>query len=153
MDPVEYFRRQFSYDKWANDEVLAALRNGGVDPRSLQLISHILAAERLWLERLLKKPQSVAVWPDLDLDHCAGESAQLGHQWPEYLAMTEDFSRAVSYRNTKGQDWTSTIEDVLTHVIMHSAYHRGQIASHMREIGRVPASTDFIHGVRQGFVK
>jgi uncharacterized damage-inducible protein DinB len=35
---------------------------------------------------------------------------------------------------------------------MHSAYHRGQIASHMREQGQAPAYTDFIHAVRQGHV-
>jgi uncharacterized damage-inducible protein DinB len=38
-------------------------------------------------------------------------------------------------------------------VVMHSAYHRGQIASHMRESGQTPAYTDFIHAMRQGFVK
>ena len=42
---------------------------------------------------------------------------------------------------------------MLTHVVMHSAYHRGQIASHMRESGLTPAYTDFIHGIRQGLVK
>jgi uncharacterized damage-inducible protein DinB len=36
---------------------------------------------------------------------------------------------------------------------MHSAYHRGQIASQMRASGKTPAYTDFIHGVRQGLVK
>jgi uncharacterized damage-inducible protein DinB len=35
---------------------------------------------------------------------------------------------------------------------MHSAYHRGQIASHMREQRYTPAYTDFIHAVRQGHV-
>jgi uncharacterized damage-inducible protein DinB len=42
---------------------------------------------------------------------------------------------------------------VLTHVVMHSAYHRGQIATHMRASGQTPAYTDFIHGVRQGLIK
>jgi uncharacterized damage-inducible protein DinB len=38
-------------------------------------------------------------------------------------------------------------------VIMHSAYHRGQIASDMRAAGFTPAYTDFIHAIRQGFVE
>jgi len=41
----------------------------------------------------------------------------------------------------------------LTHVIMHSAYHRGQIALEMRAAGMEPAHTDFIHAVRQGLVE
>jgi uncharacterized damage-inducible protein DinB len=36
---------------------------------------------------------------------------------------------------------------------MHSAYHRGQVASHMRADGQTPAYADFIHGVRQRLVK
>jgi uncharacterized damage-inducible protein DinB len=41
---------------------------------------------------------------------------------------------------------------MLTHVLFHSAYHRGQIALQMRASGMEPAYTDFIHAVRQGFV-
>jgi uncharacterized damage-inducible protein DinB len=39
------------------------------------------------------------------------------------------------------------------HVIMHSVYHRGQIAASMRDSGLIPASTDFIFAIRQGLVK
>jgi uncharacterized damage-inducible protein DinB len=45
------------------------------------------------------------------------------------------------------------VEDVLTHVLFHSAYHRGQIALQMRASGAEPAYTDFIHAVRKGFVE
>ena len=50
---ADYLRRQFAYDEWANREVLTAIRAAGsVNERSLQLMAHILAAERVWLERL-----------------------------------------------------------------------------------------------------
>ena len=62
-------------------------------------------------------------------------------------------SHPVSYRNSKGENWTNRKDDILLHVIMHSAYHRGQIATDMRAAGFTPASTDFIHGVRQGLVE
>jgi uncharacterized damage-inducible protein DinB len=58
----------------------------------------------------------------------------------------------VTYTNSKGEVWTSGVEDILTHVTIHSAYHRGQIASDLRAEGHTPAYTDFIHAVRQGFV-
>lgn len=149
----EYLRRQFVYDGWANREVLKAIQSaGGEKKRSLQLMSHILAAERVWLERLQQAPQSVPVWPEADLARCEAEAAELERQWLEYLNGITDFSRPVAYKNTKGEHWSSTIGDVLTHVVMHSAYHRGQIASHMRQQGHTPAYTDFIHGVRQGLV-
>ncbi len=74
--------------------------------------------------------------------------------WKEFLspANEAELSFPVSYKNTKGESFTSAKEDVLLHVITHSAYHRGQIAAEMRAGGVTPAYTDFIHAVRQGFV-
>jgi uncharacterized damage-inducible protein DinB len=150
----EYMRRQFSYDAWANREVLAAIRAAGADERSLQLVAHILAAERLWLERLKQQPQSTPVWPKLSLEQCEAQAEEMPPLWNEYLdSIRGNFSPAISYKNTKGEAWTSTILDILTHVGMHSAYHRGQIATHMRANGKTPAYTDFIQAVRQGQVK
>ena len=118
-------------------------------------MSHIFAAERLWLERLKMQPQSVPVWPEPDLAQCETEAQSLGHLWFDFLDLITagDVAQTVSYKNSKGEAYTSTIVDILTHVVMHSAYHRGQIASHMRSAGQTPAYTDFIHGVRQGLFK
>jgi uncharacterized damage-inducible protein DinB len=74
-------------------------------------------------------------------------TTQLGTQLP-----SGSLNDQVEYRNSKGQAWSSRVEDVLTHVLFHSAYHRGQIALQMRASGMEPAYTDFIHAVRQGFV-
>ena len=156
MNIADHLRRQFAYDEWANREVLKAIRAGDRgQERSLQLMSHILAAERVWLERLKQQPQSVPVWPEPNLAQCEAEAAELGGQWLEFLDLITagDVSQSISYKNSKGEAWTSTIVDVLNHVVLHSAYHRGQIASHMRANGQTPAYTDFIHGVRQGLVK
>jgi len=153
---ADYLRREFVYDEWANREVLTAIRaTGNPSQRSLQLMAHLLSAERIWLERLKQQPQSSPVWPKSGLDECETQAAELGDLWREYLDLITagDVSQSVSYKNSKGEEWTSTIVDLLTHVVMHSAYHRGQIASHMRENGQTPAYTDFIHGVRQGLVK
>ena len=153
VNVAEYLRRQFFYDGWANREVLNTIRAAGdEDKRSLQLMAHILAAGRVWLERLKQVPQSVPVWPPSELAECETEAKKLESEWLEYLNSVADLSQTLSYKNTKGEAWSSSIGDVLTHVLMHSAYHRGQIASHMREQGHTPAYTDFIHAVRQGHV-
>ncbi|HVN20870.1 MAG TPA: DinB family protein [Dongiaceae bacterium] len=153
MNLADYLRKEFAYNSWANSEVLRAIRTAGAEnTRALQFMSHILAAERVWLERLRQVPQSVPVWPDSDLAHCESEAAELGREWNAYLelATAGDISQDIAYKNSKGEAWSSAIVDVLTHVVMHSAYHRGQIASQMRSSGQTPAYTDFIHGVRTG---
>ncbi len=118
-------------------------------------MSHILGAERLWLERLKQQPQSIAVWPEPSLDWCQTEALELSRLWREYLELITvgDIWQMISYKNSKGEEYSSAISDILTHVVMHSVYHRGQIASQMRESGQSPAYTDFIHAIRQGYVK
>jgi uncharacterized damage-inducible protein DinB len=156
MELVDYLRRQFAYDEWANREVLAAVRvSRDAAERSLQLMAHILSAERLWMERLKRLPQSLAVWPEFDIAECERQTAKLGRLWREYLDQKSSalLPEIISYKNSKGEPWTSAVQDVLTHVLMHSAYHRGQIASHMRASGQTPAYTDFIHAVRQGLIE
>ena len=153
---MQYLRRLFAYDDWANREVLAALEPLEVPPpRSVKYLAHIVSAERLWLERLRVQKQTYPVWPDFTLAQCKLEIAELGQNWKAYLAsLKEDgLSRSLTYRNSKGESWTNTKQDILMHVIMHSAYHRGQIATDMRGAGFTPTLTDFIHGVRQGLVE
>jgi uncharacterized damage-inducible protein DinB len=155
-DLIAHLRRQFEYDEWANREVLTAVRASRASAtRSLQLLAHILSAELLWLERLRQQPQSQLVWPEWSLEQCEARSVEVGDLWRKYLdaLAPDDLTQTVSYKNSKGEPWTSAVEDVVTHVLLHSAYHRGQIASLMRASGETPAYTDFIHAVRQGLIR
>lgn len=138
----------FNSDEWANLEVLRVLKTSATE-RSQKLLAHILSAERLWLERLQGKPPGRAVWPELGLDQCEKEIKDLAAEWKRRL-QNADLDREAHYKNSKGEPWTSREEDILLHVITHSAYHRGQIAADLRAAGVQPAYTDFIHGVRQG---
>jgi len=155
MDLSGYFRRQFEYDAWANREVMSAVNRTEPQKRTLQLFSHILAAERLWLERIQQLPQSLPVWPDFDRERCNTETAKTATLWHNFLDQlsSDQLSRQVSYKNSKGDSFSGTVQDILTHVILHSAYHRGQIATQMRADGQDPAYTDFIHAARQGLIK
>jgi uncharacterized damage-inducible protein DinB len=156
MELLAHLRRQFAYNDWANREVLAGLRAGSVSSaRPRELLAHILSAERLWLERIRKQPQTLPVWPDLSLDQCRAQISELAAVWRIYLdnISSTALSEKISYKNSNGELWTGTVQDILTHVLLHSAYHRGQIASQMRANGEQPAYTDFIHATRQGLVE
>jgi uncharacterized damage-inducible protein DinB len=163
MDCIATFRRLFAYDAWANREALASLAAAGeaesagtaLPPRALAWLAHVAAAERLWLHRLRRDPTPVVVWPDLNLDECAAaieECACLVQSYLDGLAPA-DLDAPVDYVNSQGEPWTSRVEDVLQHVVMHSTYHRGQIAAALRQAGATPATTDFIHAARQGWIE
>jgi len=153
---LEHIRNLFSYDDWANREVLDSLQALNAPPeRSVKLLAHILSAERLWLERLLVQKQTAPVWPLSTLAQCKLEVDQLPGLWKNYLTALGEagLARSLTYKNTKGESFSSQKQDILLHVVMHSAYHRGQIAADMRAAGFTPPYTDFIHAVRQGFLE
>lgn len=156
MDRLAHLTRLFAYDGWANRETLAALRAAFPPPaRSLRWLGHIVGCQWLWLGRLQGAAGPAAVWPDLSLDQCGEQLGDLARAWAGYLGALppERLGEPVSYVNSLGEPWTSTVDDILEHTVMHGAYHRGQIAADLRQAGHAPAYTDFIHAVRRGFVR
>jgi uncharacterized damage-inducible protein DinB len=151
---LAYHARQLRYDVWANAETLASLRRTP-EPAGLRWLGHIVGAEFLWLGRLLERPSELSVWPTLEADEVAARLARLDGEWTGYVAglTDDDLPEGVAYRNSRGEFWTNTVGDILSHVTSHSAYHRGQIAAAVRASGGEPAYTDFIHAVRQGLIE
>ncbi|MGA7293073.1 MAG: DinB family protein [Terriglobales bacterium] len=159
MQPKD-FLRMFAYDQWANRECLTAIRAAGpAAADALARMAHIFSAQKLWLERILRRPQSTKVWPTATVDDCASLADEMAVAWQSYLErLANQFAPGsiddlVEYRNSKGELWSSRVEDILMHVLFHSAYHRGQIALQIRASGLQPAYTDFIHAVRQGLIE
>jgi uncharacterized damage-inducible protein DinB len=158
MTALENLQRLFAYDYWANGEVLRACAAAEPLPAAaLGRLAHILSAEGLWLNRLRRQPASLPVWPELTLPQCEAEIGRLHAAWRDYLEevgrQSAGLEASIPYKNSAGQSWNSRVEDILMHVIMHSAYHRGQIAADLRAAGFTPVNTDFIRGVREGLVE
>ena len=118
-------------------------------------MAHVAAAERLWKGRLHADPAPVVVWPDSSVDAIAAELDRLARLWPAFVAglAVVDLARSVAYVNSKGEAWTTSVEDILLHVVLHSAYHRGQVAYVLRAGGATPAYTDYVHCVRNGLIE
>lgn len=148
-------RRLFLYDDWANREVLASLRRAADPPaRARTLLGHIIGAGEIWHERLIGRGRSVVVWPDFSLDECEARLDVLRDDWAAFFGdmPDEQLLESVEYTNSAGDHFTNTKMDILTHVVTHSGYHRGQIALLLGSSGLASANTDFILGVRQGKV-
>ena len=152
----DHFTRLYEHVEWADTLVLGSLRSAkNLRTKDLELYAHIVGAEHVWLSRLNGTTPRLAVWPKLSVDECETLSKENIGAFNVVVSglSPEKLRKAITYRNSAGDQFTSTIEEILTHVTLHGAYHRGQIASEVRQAGRGPAYTDFIHGVRQGLVE
>jgi uncharacterized damage-inducible protein DinB len=147
-----HIRRLHDHLVWADARTLHSLRTMHAPPLdALRLYAHILAAEHVWLKRIEGVEPEIPVWPALGLDECAALGAR---NHAGYALLTETLGRAelqrtVSYRNTKGDAFVNTVEDIIMHVALHGSYHRGQIARIVRGEGVAPQSTDYIFFIRE----
>ena len=147
----DHFARLFQHVAWADARVLESLRSAqNPQQRGLELYSHILGSEHVWLSRINGTPRLVDVWPVLTLDECERLGKENIAAFTDLVSrLTPDLlEKPITYRNSAGDQFTSTVEDILTHVAMHGAYHRGQIAAALRAGGDTPRPTDYIAFVR-----
>jgi uncharacterized damage-inducible protein DinB len=145
---VDHFKRLLAYDQWAMDLLMKDVEAMPTpDPTALGRISHILAAEEIWLSRLLGENLSgiTAVWPERGPAECRQKLAELGKKWKGYLnnLKDEDFGKIISYKNTKGQAYQMAVGGILTQAFDHATYHRGQIATAIKKAGGEPHSPGF----------
>ena len=141
--------RLFQHLSWADREVLEALAKDPEPPaEALKLLGHILAAERMWLARIRREDTTgLRVWPEAPtLDQCRQRMAENHSGYQALLASVQDTELAapIAYRTTRGDPFRNTLGDILLHVALHGAHHRGQIAALARRAGQEPARTDFI---------
>jgi uncharacterized damage-inducible protein DinB len=155
MEVWERLRRELAYNAWANQETHRSLDAASTVPdRAAVVMAHIIAAEWLWLRRLGQSCPPMAVWPTLSPSVCKVQLHDLSHAWQDYLQdlASESLLREVSYINSQGEHWSNSVADILTHVVLHSSYHRGQIATLLGRAGEKAAYTDYIECVRRDYL-
>ncbi|QOV91789.1 DinB family protein [Humisphaera borealis] len=146
-----YLARMFRYVAWADRRTLAAVRvTPAAHAEALPLLAHLLAAEHVWLARLENRDPSHPVWPTLSLDACDSLAAENEAGYQAFIGRLGDGpTGSVRYRTTQGQAFVTPVLDILSQVITHGPYHRGQIAKIIGRTGGAVINTDFITFTRE----
>jgi uncharacterized damage-inducible protein DinB len=154
METIETLRRMRAYSEWANLRTIESLKQSAApSAKGIRALAHLLIAEQEWLARLLKNENSTGMnfWPTSTLEQCEALFEDMRKAYSALLAdLTEaGLDRTATYKNSKGIEYTTSFRDILSHVFMHSAYHRGQVAMAVRAEDGAPAYTDYIAFVRE----
>jgi uncharacterized damage-inducible protein DinB len=154
VQTIDELRNLLAYNEWANRRVIGSLKASPDPPaKALRALSHLLVAEQAWMKRLRENLDSTGFdfWPAGSVDACETLAAEVSRSYGDFLGdLSEDrLGSFARYKNSKGTEFETSYRDVLTHVMLHSAYHRGQVATALREAGREPAQTDYIVFVRE----
>lgn len=143
-----HYENLFNYNHWANDLCLQGLENAvNPPPKTLSLFSHILSAQFIWLHRILDLPTTpFPLWEEYNLRELRSMIEEGTERWLKFIDNypNDNFGEVINYTNTKGNKYNSSVLEIITHVINHGTYHRGQIALLMRKSELNPAVTDYI---------
>lgn len=148
-----HLQRLFRFVAWANRRTLEAVQaTPAAQSEALPLLAHIYAAEHTWLSRLLQRDPQHAVWPTLSLAACEQLAAENEAGYRAFWENLSDdqLSEVKQYRNAAGQEFATSVLDILLQVITHGGYHRGQIAKIIGRAGGTAINTDFIMFARAG---
>src|SRR5262245_37822896 len=156
---TEYIQILLDYNYWARDRVLASAEAlepahlsrslGSSFGSVLDTLVHMYFAEAIWLHRWQGGDPSVrpdtsglvsladlrAAWVPLEqqIRSLVGALGPVG------------LEQVLEYKSMGGQASASPFWQMIVHVVNHGSYHRGQIATMVRQLGGKPVqSTDMI---------
>jgi uncharacterized damage-inducible protein DinB len=142
----------YEHLNWANQRILETLQSIENENQEVnRLFSHILFGEQIWITRLRGLDSSrLPIWSEVDIEVCAELVMQNEESLTTFLTnlANTDLDKLISYTNSKGKEFKSSVRDILTHVALHGHYHRGQINLRLRADGIEPVNIDFITFVR-----
>ena len=151
MDAPEAFRRMWDHAAWADELLLSALAAMHPPPAlAWREYAHVLGAESVWLDRLLRRPARYAVWPELSVAEASALAVSLRAEYSAYVAglSADALDERVPYVNSAGQSFETPVSDMLLQVALHGQYHRGKINLMLRQGGLPPTPTDYISFAR-----
>lgn len=148
----------YAYNEWANARMFGAATKLDSEvfttPRGSSFssirdtIAHIAASEWVWLRRWRGvSPSAQPEWSSLpDAAALTEKLREVESDRAAFLRglTDEDLSKPLAYRNLKGDDFSELLMDQLVHVVNHSSYHRGQVATLSRQAGFPAPATDLI---------
>lgn len=134
----------FEYTYHFNLEVISLLKGGEAMPKkALRLLNHTLNAHEIWNTRIFQKTPAVGVWDIRPFETL--ESVNTNNFWQTADILDGyEFNNIVTYTNSRGETFANTVQDILFHIINHSTYHRGQIATDCKVHGITPLMSDYI---------
>ena len=145
MSTLALLRKLFGYRAWANAEFLEKMK--GFDPdlhaqdrdAALRLLNHTYVVDRIFAAHLVGADHGFSANDPADTPSLEGLRAALitSDQWYlNYLETVtpEQLSESVPFVFTDGDGGRMSREEMLSHLVVHSGYHRGEVGRIMSRL-------------------
>lgn len=146
----------FAHMEWADAAIWGAVNATAPAQRDrtvMERLHHIHVVQHIYLGMWLGRPErgrELADFADLAevqgwarAGH-AGLATYLGDLDPQTLPSPVTFPWADELVKWFGEARPATVQETMIQVVMHSAHHRGQLCTRIRELGGEPPLVDFV---------
>ena len=152
MENSQHFLGMLAYDFESNQKVLKTIQNlpeTKVSEKVKAIFSHLLAAQHVWHQRILKLDYEFQVWEEIPTSNWEDILNQNYQDWRKLIEEKNDLKEIFQYQSTSGKKFENSITEVFNHLLIHSSYHRGQVIVLLRpELEEVPL-LDYIFHIRK----
>jgi uncharacterized damage-inducible protein DinB len=145
MSAEELLFRMFRYQAWANEEMLEAVK--GLDAEhhakerhaALRLMNHCLVVNKIFAAHLVGDSHGFPAdnTPDTPgLEALRSDMAAVDRWYLDYVkaATPAQLSQSIPFAFTDGDNGYMTREEMLTHVVTHGGYHRGEVGRVLKQV-------------------
>ncbi|MDZ4824332.1 MAG: DinB family protein [Flavobacteriales bacterium] len=145
-----FFQQLLKHEHWASVHVADALLSLDTIPEKAKTIfDHLIAAHENWYARTQSTAPSLEIsLSDIPVSSYKALLDEYQIKWMTLLEEPDALEKRVTYKNTKGQEFTNPVSEILTHLCLHQQYHRGQVLTLIRPLVEVVPATDFIAFLR-----
>jgi len=155
---LETLRELFAYNRWATAKILDCVAPlteeefgrpiGGSFGSVRGTLQHAFGADWVWLERFRgRSPRALPQGEDLSsFEAIRSRWAEVEDERDALIAKLSpaQLAELLPYVNFAGEKCSYRLGEALFHVANHLTYHRGQIASHLRQLGKSAVATDYL---------
>ncbi|QWX83801.1 damage-inducible protein DinB [Cellulophaga sp. HaHaR_3_176] len=141
-----FFNPLFDYNFYCNKKLIEQFVDADIQLTDKHVVwfSHILNTHHIWNARILGLKSKYEVFQKQQKEDFFDIHYDNQRSSFEIITNTKNFDTGISYENSQGKHFVNTIHDILFHIINHSTYHRGQIATESRANGIEPLPLDYI---------
>jgi len=145
MQMKDFFKELLEYSHHFNQKLADAFieNEDNVSAKSIEIFSHMLNAHQVWNNRIDPRHSPFEIW-GIHAMHDFKNIDKANYDHSLIILDTFDLNNRIDFTNARGMNFKNCIRDVLFHIINHSTYHRGQIASDFRQAGIDPLLTEYI---------
>lgn len=154
------FLELLEYHHWATNLTVNAVKVltpeqftrdlGSSFPSVRDTLVHVFTADRAWLGRLEGQSLPRANAADFaTLDSLLEVWEPVLTRWPSVVESLGDSGRLIGYKSFAGDPFTNSIGQIVRHIVNHGTYHRGQVATILRQLGAQAVSSDLIYFYRE----